>query len=430
MFDKKYSDLFQRIKFTLIVILIYRFGSFVPIAGIDAIALEELIHKNQAGILGMFNVLSGGSLGRMSIFALTLSPYITASILLQLVSVAYKPLENLRKEGEAGRRKLNQISRLLTVVFAIFQGYTVALWLLGVATSSGSVVVLPELLFKLTTVTTLVIGTVFLMWLGEQINAKGLGNGSSVIIFVSIISGIPSGVISLFELMRKGSISPFIGIIAILSIVTMIAIVVFFETAVRKVVIHYPQHRTRFGEQAQDSSFIPLKLNTSGVIPPIFAASVLLLPVTVTNLAQGRSATVDWIAFHLGHGKPLYIVLYGLLIVSITFIFTAIVFNADEVSDGLKRNSAFVMGVRPGKKTAEYFDFVLSRITAIGALYLCGICVLPEIFINKYALSLSLSGTSIMIVVNVVMDTIGQIHAYTMNSKYANVMHKQRIKRR
>ena len=423
----KYSDLFKRIKFTILMLLVYRLGSFIPIAGVDAHALEELTKQNQSGILGMFNVLSGGSLGRMSIFALAIMPYITSSIIIQLMSIAYKPLDNLKKEGEAGRRKINQLSRYLTIALASIQAYGVASWLEGISTGSGSVVVISGLLFKASAVITLVVGTIFLMWLGEQITARGIGSGASLIIFTGIVSGLPSGIISVFELMRKGSLNVGVGLLLLGLSLGLVAVVVFFERSMRKVAIHYPKHRAANANLGQDTSYIPLKLNTSGVIAPMFSSSILLFPLTIVNFAQDKSDIAEWLSYHLGHGKPLFILLYSVLIVFFSFFYTAVVFNVEDVSNNLKKSNAFIPGIRPGAGTAEHFDYILSRITVIGALYLCLVCALPEFLIGRFAFSFAMTGTSVLIVVNVVMETMSQIHAYTLNNKYATVMKKFKI---
>jgi len=425
--NSKLGELYKRLVFTLLMILVFRIGSYIPIVGVDARALEELTRQNQSGILGMFNVLSGGSLGRMSIFALGIVPYITSSIVLQLFSIIYKPFDALKKEGEVGRKKLNQYSRYLTIFLATFQSYGIAAGLLGTITNSGSVVIIPALLFKFAAVTTLVVGTIFLMWLGEQITSRGIGNGSSIIIFVGIVSGIPSGIISTFELIRKGTISYPLGLFIILTVLFLVMFVIFFERALRKIPIHYPKHRVG-AMVSQDTSYIPLKLNTSGVIAPMFASSLLLFPVTILNLSGQGSGIAQWISYNLSHGRPLFIGLYCMLIVFFCFFYTTVVFNSEEVSNNLKKYSAIVPGKRPGSSTAEYFDYVLERITSIGALYICFVCVLPEILMNKLTVSFALGGTSMLIVVNVVIDTLSQIQSYSFSKKYENAVRKIKIK--
>ncbi len=426
--QKSNKDLTNRIVFTIFALVICRFGSFIPIAGIDSIALNSIAEQNQSGILGMFNMLSGGSLGRMSIFALAVMPYITASIIIQLMSIAYKPLENLKKDGEAGRRKINQLSRYLTVILAAFQAYGVAVSLEHMVTNVGPVVIMPGLFFKLATVITLVVGTMFLMWLGEQITGRGIGNGTSLIIFIGIVSGVPSAIISMFELSRSGGLSPFVALAICLGVITVIAIIVFFEKAQRKVLVQYPKRQVGNKIYGGDSTHMPLKLNTSGVIPPIFASSILLFPVTIANFSSNNSEIMEMITFHLGHGKPIYIMLYVALIIFFSFFYTAIVFNSEETANNLRKYGAYVPGRRPGKNTSEYFDYLLTRLTVIGSIYLSFVCVVPEMLMNKYAVSFSLGGTSFLIVVNVVLDTFTQIQTHLFSGRYEGLVKKMKIK--
>ncbi|WP_395476533.1 preprotein translocase subunit SecY [Rickettsia endosymbiont of Pantilius tunicatus] len=428
-FSKKSSnDLINRIIFTIFVLIICRFGSFIPIAGIDAIALGSIAEKNQSGILGMFNMLSGGSLGRMSIFALAIMPYITASIIIQLMSVAYKPLENLKKEGEAGKRKINQLSRYLTVLLASLQAYGVAVSLESIVTNTGPVVIIPGLFFKITTVITLVVGTMLLMWLGEQITQRGIGNGTSLIIFIGIISGVPSSIISMFELSRKGALSPLVAIAVCVGVVVLISIIIFFEKAQRKLLVQYPKRQVGNKIYGGDSTYMPLKLNTSGVIPPIFASSILLFPATLANFSSSNSEIMNMLTYYLGHGKPIYILLYVALIMFFSFFYTAIVFNSEETANNLRKYGAYIPGKRPGKNTSEYFDYILTRLTVVGGIYLSVICIIPELLMNKYVISLSLGGTSFLIVVNVVLDTLTQIQTYLFSSKYESLMKKVKLK--
>lgn len=426
--QKSSQDLSSRIIFTIMILVICRLGSFIPIAGIDATALDNIATQNQSGILGMFNMLSGGSLGRMSIFALAIMPYITASIIIQLMSIAYKPLENLKKEGEAGKRKINQLSRYLTVLLASFQAYGIAAGLEHMITPIGPVVIIPGIFFRLTTVITLVVGTMFLMWLGEQISTRGIGNGSSLIIFVGIVSGVPSAIISMFELCRKGALSPIIAIAICISVVAIIAIVIFFEKAHRKVLVQYPKRQVGNKIYGGDSTHMPLKLNTSGVIPPIFASSILLFPATITSFSSEHSGVMEWLSLYLGHGKFLYILLYVTLIMFFSFFYTAVVFNSEETANNLRKYGAYIPGRRPGKNTADYFDYLLTRLTVIGGVYLSFICVIPEMLMNKYAVSFSLGGTSFLIVVNVVLDTFTQIQTYLFSGKYEGLIKKMKSK--
>ncbi|WP_341757715.1 preprotein translocase subunit SecY [Candidatus Tisiphia endosymbiont of Ditula angustiorana] len=426
--QKSNKDLANRVIFTILALIVCRFGSFIPIAGIDSVALSSVAEQNQSGILGMFNMLSGGSLGRMSIFALAIMPYITASIIIQLMSIAYKPLENLKKEGEVGKRKINQLSRYLTVLLASFQAYGVAISLEHVVTNVGPVVIIPGLFFKVTTVITLVVGTMFLMWLGEQITGRGIGNGSSLIIFIGIVSGVPSAIISMFELSRSGGLSLIVVMAICLGVIVIIAIIIFFEKAQRKVLVQYPKRQVGNKIYGGDSTHMPLKLNTSGVIPPIFASSILLFPVTIANFSSNNSEIMSLLTFHLGHGKPLYILLYVALIMFFSFFYTAVVFNSEETANNLRKYGAYIPGKRPGKNTAEYFDYLLTRLTVIGGIYLSFICIVPEMLMNKYAVSFALGGTSFLIVVNVVLDTFVQIQTHLFSSRYEGLIKKMKLK--
>lgn len=425
---KSSNDLMNRIILTIFVLIICRFGSFIPIAGIDAIALGTIATKNQSGVLGMFNMLSGGSLGRMSIFALAIMPYITASIIIQLMSIAYKPLENLKKEGEAGKRKINQLSRYFTVLLASLQAYGVAVSLESILTNTGPVVIIPGLFFKITTIITLVVGTMLLMWLGEQITQRGIGNGTSLIIFIGIISGVPSAIISMFELSRKGALSPLVAIAVCVGVVVLISIIIFFEKAQRKLLVQYPKRQVGNKIYGGDSTYMPLKLNTSGVIPPIFASSILLFPATLANFSSSNSEIMNMLTYYLGHGKPIYILLYVALIMFFSFFYTAIVFNSEETANNLRKYGAYIPGKRPGKNTSEYFDYILTRLTVVGGIYLSVICIIPELLMNTYVISLSLGGTSFLIVVNVVLDTLTQIQTYLLSSKYESLMKKVKFK--
>ena len=426
--QKSGNDLVSRVVFTILILIVCRFGSFIPIPGIDSIALSSVAEKNQSGILGMFNMLSGGSLGRMSVFALAIMPYITASIIIQLMSVAYKPLENLKKEGEVGKRKVNQLSRYLTVLFASFQAYGVAISLESIVTNTGPVVILAGFFFRVTTVITLVVGTMLLMWLGEQITQRGIGNGTSLIIFIGIVSGVPSAIISMFELSRKGALSPLIAIAVCIGVVVLIAIIIFFEKAQRKLLVQYPKRQVGNKIYGGETTHMPLKLNTSGVIPPIFASSILLFPATLANFSNSNSETMGMLTYYLGHGKPVYILLYVALIIFFSFFYTAIVFNSEETANNLRKYGAYIPGKRPGKNTSDYFDYILTRLTVIGGIYLSVICVIPELLMNKYVISLSLGGTSFLIVVNVVLDTMTQIQTYLFSSKYEGLMKKVKLK--
>ena len=428
--QKSKVELSSRILFTLSVLVVCRIGSFIPIPGIDSIALASLAERNQGGILGMFNMLSGGSLERMSIFALAIMPYITASIVIQLMTIAYKPLENLKKDGEVGRRKITQLSRYLTVLFAAFQAYGMTMGLESTVTPYGPVVIIDSLIFKVSTVTTLVVGTMFLMWLGEQISSRGIGNGTSLIIFIGIVSGLPSAVIGMFELSRKGGMSP-VAVMAICAgVIAMIAVIIFFERAQRKVLVQYPKRQVGNKVYGGDSTHMPLKLNTSGVIPPIFASSVLLFPATISSFSGGDSEVMGMVSRYLGHGKPLFILLYIALIMFFSFFYTAVVFNSEETANNLRKNGAYVPGRRPGKNTAEYFDYLLTRLTVMGSLYLSVVCIVPELLMNKYSVAFALGGTSFLIVVNVVLDTFTQIQTHLFSARYEGMVKKMRLKDR
>lgn len=423
------STLSSRVVFTIFVLLICRIGSFIPVAGIDANVLEFLSAQNQSGILGILNALSGGSLGRMSIFALAIMPYITSSIIMQLISVAYKPFENLKKDGESGRRKINQYSRYLTVILAAFQGYGVAMGLENVTTPLGSVVVTATgIFFRTITVITLVVGTMLLMWLGEQITSRGIGSGTSLIIFVGIVSGIPSAIVNMFELSRKGGVSSIALFLLCTSVAFIITLIVFFEKAQRRVLVQYPKRQVGNRMYGGDVTHMPLKLNTSGVIPPIFASSILLFPATITNLSNSDDGIASFFSYYLGHGKPLYVLCYVVLIVFFSFFYTAVVFNSEETSENLRKYGAYIPGRRPGKNTAEYFDYLLVRLTVLGSVYLSFVCIIPELLMNKYSVSMSLSGTSFLIVVNVVLDTFTQIQTYLFNNKYDSMIKKIKLK--
>lgn len=422
------NDLKSRVLFTLLVLFVCRIGSFIPIAGVNAFAMSEFAAQNQGGILGMFNVLSGGSLARMSIFALAIMPYITASIIINLLSMGYKPFEDMKKEGESGRKKINQITRALTVVLASFQAYGMAYALLNTSSNGNPIVVINASFFVVSTVVTLVVGTMLLMWLGEQITARGIGNGSSLIIFIGIVSGLPSAFISTFELARKGSISPVLALGIVALVIVMIVLIVFFERAQRKVLVQYPKRQVGNKIYGGDSTYLPLKLNTAGVIPPIFASSLLLFPLTVGSLSSRAGSWMEEIMIHLNRGKPLYIILSATLIIFFSFFYTAVVFNSEETANNLRKYGAYVPGRRPGAHTAEYFDYLLTRLTVIGSLYLCAVCLIPELIASKVSLTFALGGTSMLIVVNVVLDTFTQVQTYMFSSKYENVIKKIKVK--
>ncbi len=423
----KASELKNRIIYTLLALVIFRLGSFIPVPGINASVLQELAQQNAGGVLGMFNMLSGGSLGRMTIFALSITPYITASIIIQILSVIYKPLELLKKDGEAGRKKMNQYTRYATVLLSLFQAFGMAVGLEGMTTGVGAAVTDPGIIFRITTITTLTGGTCFLMWLGEQITARGIGNGISLIIFSGIVAGLPTALAGLFDLGRTGAISIFFVLALLIVVLGLVYLIVFVERSQRRVPVQYPRRQVGNKIYEGDTSHIPMKINIAGVIPPIFANSILLFPLTIANFSQpgvGGAGILETIILYLGHGKPLYLVLYVVLIMFFSFFYTAIIFNPDETAENLKKYGGFIPGKRPGKNTAEYFDYVLTRLTVIGASYLSVICVLPEILISKYSVPFYLGGTSILIVVNVVMDTVTQVQTHLFAKQYQGLLKK------
>lgn len=422
------SELKSKIIFTFIALVVFRFGSYIPVPGINSLVLEEIANQNGGGILGMFNMLSGGALGRMTIFALSITPYITASIIIQILSVIYKPLEAMKKEGESGRKKINQFTRYGTVLLSIFQGYGIAVGLESLSASSGMAVTDPGLFFRITAVTTLTGGTCFLMWLGEQITARGIGNGTSLIIFTGIVAGLPKAIASMLDLGRTGAVSALFIIALLLISFGLIYFIVYVERAQRRIPVQYPRRQVGNKMYEGDTSYIPIKINTAGVIPPIFASSILLFPLTIANFTkaspQDGASFLQKIISYLAHGKPLYLVLYVALIIFFSFFYTAIIFNPEETSENLKKYGGFIPGKRPGSNTSSFFDYVLTRLTVIGSLYLSAICVLPEILISKYSVPFYLGGTSILIVVNVVMDTVTQIQTHLFAKQYQGLLKK------
>jgi preprotein translocase subunit SecY len=421
----KATELKKRIWFTLGALLIYRLGTYIPIPGINPQALADIFRQNQSGILGMFNMFAGGAVGRMAIFALNIMPYISASIIIQLLTTVSPHLEQLKKEGDQGRKQINQYTRYGTVVLATLQGYGIAVGLEG----AGNVVTDPGLFFRLTTVITLVGGTVFLMWLGEQITARGVGNGISLIIFSGIVAELPSAIVGTFELGRQGALStPLILGIFVMAI-GVVAFIVFMERAQRRLLVQYPKRQMGNRMFQGDSSHLPLKLNTAGVIPPIFASSLLLLPITVANFSAGQGP--DWltsVTALIGHGQPLYIFMYVSLIVFFAFFYTAVVFNPKETADNLKQHGGFIPGIRPGDRTAEYIDYVLTRITVVGAAYLALVCVLPELLISYAAVPFYFGGTSLLIVVSVTMDTVAQVQSHLLAHQYEGLIKKSKLR--
>jgi preprotein translocase subunit SecY len=429
----KATELKKRIWFTLAALCVYRLGTYIPMPGIDPQVLEDIFHQNAGGILGMFDMLSGGALGRMTIFALNIMPYISASIIIQLLTAVSPRLEALKKEGEAGRKVINQYTRYGTVLLAAVQAYGIAVGLEGFRGTAGSAVMDPGIFFRLTAVVTLVGGTVFLMWLGEQITARGIGNGISLIIFSGIVANLPHAMAGTLELGRTGALSTGFILFLILMVIAVIAFIVFMERAQRRILVQYPKRQVGNRMFGGDSSHLPLKLNTSGVIPPIFASSLLLLPATVAGFSgqsTDRPLWLTWLSNNLAHGQPIYMALYVALIVFFAFFYTAIVFNPAETADNLKKYGGFIPGIRPGKNTADHLDYVLTRLTAIGAIYLAVICALPELLISQYSVPFYFGGTSLLIVVSVTMDTVAQIHSHLLAHQYEGLIKKAKLRGR
>jgi preprotein translocase subunit SecY len=428
----KATELKSRIWFTLGALVIYRLGTYIPIPGIDPGILQDVFSRNAGGILGMFDMFSGGALGRMTIFALNIMPYISASIIIQLLTAVSPTLEALKKEGESGRKKLNQYTRLGTVLLAAVQSYGIAVGLEGMRAGTASAVLDPGLFFRLVTVVTLTSGTVFLMWLGEQITARGVGNGISLIIMAGIVANLPHALASTLELGRTGAISTVFIIIFLLMSVAVVAFIVFMERAQRRILVQYPKRQVGNKMFGGDASHLPLKINTSGVIPPIFASSLLLLPATVANFESDGSGFgwIGEITAYLAHGRPLYMALYVGLIVFFCFFYTAIVFNPTETADNLRKYGGFIPGIRPGKNTADYLDYVLTRLTVAGAAYLSAVCILPEILISEYSVPFYFGGTSLLIVVSVTMDTVAQIHSHLLAHQYEGLIRKAKLRGR
>jgi preprotein translocase subunit SecY len=428
----KATELKSRIWFTLGALVVYRLGTYIPIPGIDRGILQEIFSHNAGGILGMFDMFSGGALGRMSIFALNIMPYISASIIIQLLTAVSPQLEALKKEGESGRKKLNQYTRYSTVLLAAVQGYGIAVGLEGMRAGTQSAVMDPGLFFRLVTMVTLVGGTVFLMWLGEQITARGVGNGISLIIFAGIVANLPHALGATLELGRTGALSPVFILLFLAISIAVVGFIVFMERAQRRILVQYPKRQVGNRMFGGEASHLPLKINTSGVIPPIFASSLLLLPATISTFEQ-QGQNFGWlgtITAYLGHGRPAYMILYVGLIVFFCFFYTAIVFNPQETADNLRKYGGFIPGIRPGKNTADYLDYVLTRLTVIGAAYLAAVCILPEILISQYSVPFYFGGTSLLIVVSVTMDTVAQIHSHLLAHQYEGLIKKARLRGR
>ncbi|MDA0369154.1 MAG: preprotein translocase subunit SecY [Proteobacteria bacterium] len=427
----KATELKKRLWFTLGALVVYRLGTFIPIPGIDPAIMQDIFQQNAGGILGMFDMFAGGALGRMTIFALNILPYISASIIMQLMTAVSPRFEALKKEGESGRKKINQYTRYGTVLLAALQAYGISVGLESMTSSQGSAVFDPGFFFRITTVITLTCGTVFLMWLGEQVTARGVGNGISLIIFAGIVANLPSAVVGTLELGRTGALSAGFILLLIVMMAAVIAFVVFIERAQRRIVVQYPKRQMGNKMMGGESSHMPLKLNTSGVIPVIFASSLLLLPITLANFtASGGPGWLLTISALLGRGQPLYLILYASGIAFFAFFYTAIVFNPSDTADNLKKYGGFVPGIRPGKNTADYLDYVLTRLTVVGASYLVAVAILPEILISRFSIPFFFGGTSLLIVVTVSMDTVAQIQSHLLAHQYEGLIKKSKLRGR
>ena len=422
-FFSKSNDLKNRIIFTVFVLSIYRLGTYIPLPGIDPQALQSLMESNQRGLLGMFNIFSGGAVSRMAIFALGIMPYISSSIIIQLLTGVSETFKNLKNQGEIGRKKITQYTRYGTVLLATVQGYGVSVGL----ENSGTVVADPGFYFKLTTVISLVAGTIFLMWLGEQITQRGIGNGISLIIFSGIVAEIPRALASTFELGRTGALSASTILLIFALVVFTVVFIVFIERAIRKILINYPRRQMGTKIYGGESSHLPLKINTAGVIPAIFASALLLLPMTFTNFGFSDSETFIDFSSLFSQGKPLYMLLYASGIIFFSFFYTSIVFNPKETAENLRKHGGYVPGVRPGERTAYFIEDILTKLTTIGAAYLTLVCLMPEFLISKYPIPFYLGGTSVLIVVVVAMDTVSQVQTRLMSEQYESLIRKTKF---
>jgi preprotein translocase subunit SecY len=425
----KATELKKRIWFTLGALIVFRIGTYIPVPGVDPAVMAQLMTRSGGGILGMFDMFSGGALGRMTVFALNIMPYISASIIIQLMASAIPSLETLKKEGDSGRRRLNQYTRYLTAVIAIFQSYGIAVGLESMRGSLGPAVIDPGLFFRFTCVVTLVGGTMFLMWIGEQITARGVGNGSSLIIFAGIVANLPSALVHMLELGKTGALSPLFVLSFMVGAIVIIGFVVFMERAQRRIIIQYPKRQVGQRVYGGESSHMPLKINTSGVIPPIFASSILLIPATVIGFSHAAAtgpAWLRWLAGSLAHGQPVYMILYAAMIIFFSYFYTAVVFNPEETATNLKKQGGFIPGIRPGTNTANYFDRILTRLTTVGALYLVVVCLVPEFLIGHYSLPFYFGGTSLLIIVSVTMDTVTQIQSHLIAHQYEGLIKRGR----
>jgi len=424
-FFSKSNDLRNRILFTVLILCIYRLGTYIPLPGIDSQALQSMMQSNQKGLLGMFNVFSGGAVQRMAIFALGIMPYISSSIIIQLLTGVSEYFKSLKNQGEIGRQKITQYTRYGTVLLATIQGYGVSVGL----ENSTNIVIDPGAFFKITTVISLVAGTIFLMWLGEQITQRGIGNGISLIIFSGIVAEIPRALASTFELGRTGALSASTILVIFLLLIFTVAFIVFIERAVRKILINYPKRQMGTKIYGGESSHLPLKVNTAGVIPAIFASALLLLPITFSNFSLSESDLFMDFSSWFSQGKPLYMLLYASGIIFFSFFYTSIVFNPKETAENLRKHGGYVPGIRPGESTAFFIETILTRLTTIGAMYLTLVCLMPEFLISKYPIPFYLGGTSVLIVVVVAMDTVSQVQTRLMTQQYESLIKKTKFGR-
>ena len=417
------SDLKKRIIFTVLILAVYRLGTYVPLSGIDPVALKEIMASSQKGLLGMFNMFSGGAVNRMALFALGIMPYISASIIVQLLTGVSDYFKSLKDQGETGRKQITQITRYGTVFIACLQGYGVSVGL----ENAGAIVTDPGITFRIITTISLVAGTTLLMWLGEQITIRGIGNGISLIIFSGIVAEIPRALASTFELGRTGALSATMILAIIILIIFTVLFIVFFERAMRKILVNYPRRQVGNKIYGGESSHLPLKINTAGVIPAIFASALLLLPVTLSNFGMSDSEMFLNISSMFTQGQPLYMLLYASGIIFFSFFYTSIVFNPRETAENLRKYGGYIPGIRPGDRSAEYIETILMRLTTIGSLYLTFVCLTPEFLISKYPIPFYLGGTSILIVVVVAMDTVTQVQTRLMSSQYESLIKKSKF---
>ena len=424
----KATELKKRIWFTLGILIVYRLGTYIPIPGINTSLITEMMHNNSSGALRLFDMFSGGSFGRMTIFSLNIMPYISSSIIIQMISTLFPTLENLKKEGEYGRKKINQYTRYLTLFIAAIEAWGITL---GIERTTLSAIYNPGIIFEITTSITMVGGTILLMWLGEQITQRGIGNGISIIIFTGIVAGLPQAVIETLELGRTGVLSPFIIISIMILAIFVIGFIVFIERAQRKILVHYPKRQVGTKIMQSQNSHLPLKINTAGVIPPIFASSILLMPLAIAQFIIHRYQEVGWLnsmISMLGRGQPLYTILYIIFIIFFSFFYTAIVSNTEDTAKTLKKNGGFLPGIRPGKNTALYLERILTRLTVIGSGYLAFVCILPEFLISKWSVPFYFGGTSLLITVTVTIDTLAQVQSHMFSYQYDNLIKKSKLR--